>query len=276
MKYLLEDMTWPEVVNRARETDIALVPVGATEQHGPHLPINNDNLVALEICKELAKRTKEYKPVIAPLIPYGISDFPGFNKYPQISLAPNTFYNVCKDVANGLVRLGFPKIIFVNGHGGNPGALGQVSGELTSGAICAYFDWWGVAMDVINEIIESEGRFWGHAGEMETSVAWALGQVVDEEKLKGLKFIPEVPSELSEYLLPIMNPKIHVPLPMLTHEEIFPKFFPGPEESPGVLGEAYYASVEKGNQILEKVYQISTELVKNFAKLELTYAHAER
>jgi hypothetical protein len=57
---------------------------------------------------------------------------------------------------------------------------------------------------------------------------------------------------------------------MLTHEETFPKFFPGPEVSPGVLGEAYFASIEKGNQILEKVYQISSELVKNFAELELT------
>jgi creatinine amidohydrolase len=270
MKFLLEDMTWPEIVERAKQTEIALVPVGATEEHGPHLPINNDNLVALEISKEIAKRTKKFKPVIAPLIPYGISDFPGFNKYPQLSLTPETFYNVCKEIAEGLVKLGFPKIIFIDGHGGNPGALSQVAGALSSGAIVTHIEWWMVAGDVINEVMESEGRFWGHAGEMETSVSWALGQVVDEAKMKDLRYIPKVQEELRDYLLPFMNPKIHVPIPAITHEDIFPRFFPGPDISPGVLGEVRYASIEKGNKILEKVYKICVDLVKNFAELDLS------
>ncbi len=85
---LLERMTWEEVRDRAKESDLAILPIGSTEEHGPHIAINSDSFVVTELVRRAAELVaEEVKPVVSPTIPYGVGamsiakDFPGMLSY---------------------------------------------------------------------------------------------------------------------------------------------------------------------------------------------------
>jgi len=119
-KVQIERMTWPEIVEAIAESKgVALIPVGAVEEHGPHLPIGTDSIETYEIGLRAAK---EAKVVIAPLIWFGNSrsfmDFPG-----TISVNPETLKLYTRDVLLSLIQHGFTRPVILDGHGGNYGIL---------------------------------------------------------------------------------------------------------------------------------------------------------
>ena len=79
-KYLYADLTWPEVNTAVSQGKVILMPVGSTEQHGPHLPLDVDNLIVSSLCLEAGRRSPD-KILVAPAIPYGYNihamDYPG-------------------------------------------------------------------------------------------------------------------------------------------------------------------------------------------------------
>ena len=114
-KVLLTEMTWPEVRDILKETDVAIIPVGSCEQHGHHLPLGTDHIQALERCKKIAERVGA---VVAPVLYVGLSEhhmgFPG-----TITLSPETLVQVLFEACKSLSRHGFKKIVLFNNHGGN-------------------------------------------------------------------------------------------------------------------------------------------------------------
>ena len=71
--FLLGELTWPDAQQRFEDVDIALLPVGAIEQHGPHLPLDTDAFDADYLAKAVARACSDPRPVVLPLIPYGVS-----------------------------------------------------------------------------------------------------------------------------------------------------------------------------------------------------------
>ena len=122
-----EKLTWPEVRQAAQEEKAILLPVAAIEQHGPHLPIDTDNMAALAVCERAAEAAPD-KLLCAPPIHYGFNehnmDFPG-----TISVQAQRFIDYCYDVAVSFAHHRFPIILFVNGHASNDPLL-QVSARL--------------------------------------------------------------------------------------------------------------------------------------------------
>ena len=118
-KVLLTEMTWPEVRDVLKETDIVLIPVGSCEQHGLHLPLGTDQIQALEHCKKIAERVGA---VVAPVLYVGLSEhhmgFPG-----TITLTPDTLVQVLFEACKSLSKHGFRKIVLFNNHGGNEAAV---------------------------------------------------------------------------------------------------------------------------------------------------------
>jgi creatinine amidohydrolase len=102
--------------NALADAKLAFLPIGATEQHGYHLPLNTDGIIADAIANELSKR---FEPsYCVPLLPYSASfehaDFPGC-----ISLRIRTLTAVVTDIVQSLKRSGISNIVIINGHGGN-------------------------------------------------------------------------------------------------------------------------------------------------------------
>lgn len=107
----LEDLTWPEVKTRFEAGDVVIVPIGAiAKEHGPHLPMKTDWLLA----SELARRVAAALPVlVAPVIPFGY--YPAFRHYPGSQhLRPETFAALVTDLLTGLIDQGARHIALIN------------------------------------------------------------------------------------------------------------------------------------------------------------------
>jgi len=113
----MEEMSWPSI-KKAIDSGFktVLVPVGSTEQHGPHLPTFTDSLLAYDLCERLAKKLG--RTLVAPVIRPGCSEhhlaFPG-----TISVPPSTLRAVVDAYVGSLVRAGFKNFILIPTHGGN-------------------------------------------------------------------------------------------------------------------------------------------------------------
>ena len=114
---LIDYLTWPEVTDRLQQGyDTVVFAVGATEQHGPHLPENIDELIGTEVALELARRLGH--ALVAPTIRPGVSpshmEFPG-----TIALRPETLRMVIEDYVHSLIRHGFQRLVVISAHFGN-------------------------------------------------------------------------------------------------------------------------------------------------------------
>src|SRR4030042_2788041 len=112
---LLPEMSWTDVRAYLKTCDMVIIPLGSTEQHGPHLPLGTDYYEALEISKKISERTGV---AVAPVLWAGYSEyhsgFPG-----TLSLEPETMEQVLFETAKMLMKYGFKRFLFFNYHGGN-------------------------------------------------------------------------------------------------------------------------------------------------------------
>ncbi len=154
----LGETTWTAA--KASDAELAVVPVGSTEQHGPHAPLGTDFLAA-ESVAESAVETAERDVVRTPTIPVGVSEehrqFTG-----TLWVSPDTFRAYVKEVVESLCSHGWNRIVLVNGHGGNVPALGEVAARVSrrAEALVVPFTWF--------EAAETDFSM-GHAGPIETS-----------------------------------------------------------------------------------------------------------
>jgi creatinine amidohydrolase len=170
----LSDATWPDV--RDADTDLALLPVGSTEQHGPHAPLGTDALHAETVAEAGAERHDD-TVVVAPPISVGVAEehrqFPG-----TLWVSPDTFRSYVRDVAGSLAYHGLDRIVVVNGHGGNVPALGEVTATITrhDDAYAVPFTWF--------EAVGDHGSDMGHGGPLETALLRATHpELVREERI---------------------------------------------------------------------------------------------
>ncbi|MDA0837861.1 MAG: creatininase family protein [Planctomycetota bacterium] len=167
----IEHHDWHEVKAMAEASMVVLIPAATMEQHGPHLPCDVDNLIVQYLCDETAKRRPELCTV-APLIPFGFNEhnmgFPGC-----IGIGPHTLIELYADIAESFTRMGFRKILFLNGHGSNPTFLTIASRMVVNKteAHVGTVNHWDLISDVIaahRESVYPGGC--AHAGELETSL----------------------------------------------------------------------------------------------------------
>ncbi len=175
-RLLLHELTREEV-GAIAPTTIALFPVGATEQHGPHLPVGTDFLSVEHIARTAASEVMAVIPiVVTPTMPFGSSHhhlpFGG-----TMSLSTENYYRVIYDLAESLISGGFRRIFVLNGHGGNNELVQLVARDLAlkHPAHLAAASYWVVAWDALVAAGAHEpGRLPGHAGIFETSLMMAL------------------------------------------------------------------------------------------------------
>ncbi len=257
-EYLLGEMTWPQAELRLKETDTALLPVGAVEQHGPHLPLDVDAWDADYLCREVARRCSDPKPLVLPLIPYGVSyqhdEFPG-----TLSIKPETLSRLVYEVGVSAARHGVTKLVIVNGHGGNAPALQYAAQMINRDArIFTCVDTGETSDADVAELAETPNDV--HAGEIETSTALATRpELVDMARARRA-----VPRFSSQYL----NFSSRRRVEWYAHTSgISPS---------GVLGDPTRASREKGERIWEVMIGHLVAFVETLKGMSLAEIHERR
>ncbi len=137
--HILAELSWPAAQRRLREVDVALLPVGAIEQHGPHLPLDVDAWDADYLCRRVAESCSAPRPLVLPLVPYGVSyhhdDFSG-----TLSIGPDTLSRLVYEIGMSAARNGISKLVIINGHGGNSPSLHFAAQMINRDA--RIFTWW--------------------------------------------------------------------------------------------------------------------------------------
>lgn len=164
----LSRMSWAQAREALGKAQVALLPVGSTEQHGPHLPLGTDWLTAQEIARRASARGGW---LILPTVPVGVSEHHR-QFWGTLWVPPEVLRDYVMGVARALASHGLRKLVFVNGHGGNTAALEEAARRLRQERIYAFvYVWWRAVAEVIAQVIEGSGS---HAGELETAVMLAI------------------------------------------------------------------------------------------------------
>lgn len=245
--YELSEMTSREFGEACGKIRLALVPVGATEQHGPNLATGTDYVIAQGFCRRIAARMHP-NAVVLPPVPVGLSyhhtGFPG-----TLSLSPETFTAACMDIARSLQQQGIHHVLFVNGHNGNSAVLNvaatKIRYDLNMHAAVAF--WFQQAGDVVRKHAKTER--YGHACEIETSVLMALAP--DMVRTDALEAGDMLPVRLEHAF---NNQSFFHTVPVPFHEQT----------RNGVFGDARLASAEIGEEIVETAVARTLTFAESF------------
>jgi len=185
MEIELSNLSWPEVKERSKDNPVVVIPTGATEQHGPHLPLKVDIATADYIAREVCRRNGM---LVTPPLNFGYSEM--WHSYPgTISFSQRTFMAAVGDIFASLIEGGFRKLFVLNGHNGNLPLLQSIAHEVALTyeekdiqiGIATY-------IYVAREECEKIGEYFRdgtHANEAETSMSLALfPECVDMDKAK--------------------------------------------------------------------------------------------
>ncbi|MCB0735908.1 MAG: creatininase family protein [Bacteroidetes bacterium] len=170
--YLWETQTWKEIEERLKIVDTAILPCGAIEQHGPHLPVDVDYYDAAYMAKCVAEKCADPKPFVLPPIPFGVSYHHSAFKG-TISVTNNALSAFIYDIGMSLAHNGIRKIVILNGHGDNKPTLTYAAQMINRDAKIFVCVDTGETSDVdLYNLINTPNDI--HAGEIETSTTLAL------------------------------------------------------------------------------------------------------
>jgi creatinine amidohydrolase len=242
--YMWETLTWPEIEERLKIVDTAILPCGAIEQHGPHLPLDVDYFDAFYLAKKVAEACEEPKPFVIPPIPYGVSyhhnDFKG-----TLSVTNNALSALIYDIGMSLAHNGIKKIVILNGHGDNKPTLEYAAQMINRDAKIFVCVETGETSDIdLYDLIHTHNDI--HAGEIETSTSLAIRpELVDMNKA-----VDETLDLNNEFLDFTSDRGVS----WYAHTDRLSKS--------GVMGNAKAATVEKGIKMWEIMIRKMAEFVE--------------
>jgi creatinine amidohydrolase len=165
--YMMEQ-PWVDFDDLRRQTDLVIIPSGAVEVYGQHLPTGTDTIVVTHVARQVGERLGA--PVL-PTLPVGFSrslgDFPG-----TLNISTATLSAYLRETAESVISWGARRILFINSHRGNVGPISEVSMQLQDAhqVRCAQVFWWDYVAALVKDIVETGGHANGHASEIGTSI----------------------------------------------------------------------------------------------------------
>lgn len=247
---------WAEMLRHELEAArdagaVVILPCGSVEQHGPACPLDVDIAVPTALAIEAARRVVDTTILVAPPI------WSGYTHYNQgfigtISLRLETYQNLIRDICRSFVHNGFPRMILLNGHGGNNKPNATLAVDLSQE------DVWPLAITYF-DLLRDEMKLWGesddhigHGGEWETSLMLHLRPHLVDPARSVKEAYPEPFGELHP-LAHFPERRRHTPM--------------------GVEGDGTRASAEKGARLFEAGVAKLTEIARTLARIELPRYH---
>ncbi len=256
-EYRYEKLTWPEINDAVELGKVCILPCGAVEQHGPHLPLDVDIVCPTGIALG-AGRQAPGTLLVLPTVCYGytghVMDFPG-----TINTDFEHFMHQVLDITRSLAYHGFKKIVLLNGHGSNMPNLDLVARRtnLETDAECILAAWWNL-LTVDKDFLPGwrESKFPGgcaHACELETSLYMYLdGDNVRTDQIKnGVVSFNEENNPFNWVDLFAAGPATIISWTSSYSET-------------GVLGEPELATAEKGRRAYEEAVKQLVRFVAYF------------
>ncbi len=243
-----EQMRRGEIEAAAREMGVVLLPIGATEQHGPHLPLDTDTSAVLDVALRAAKQIEDFPVLVLPPISWGLSPhhmiFPG-----TLTLSWQTFGALVTEICACIHAHGFRKIMLLNGHGGNSGILNALAVDMNGKGIgivvATYFEL--LAKDTLVSLCEADDRM-SHSGELETSIQLCLHpELVDRDQIDASLSVPP-----KEYLARRRFHGVYRPLNLSAEAPL------------GVTGIATTATAAKGEKLLASVAEALVTFLRHY------------
>jgi creatinine amidohydrolase len=225
---LLKEMSWTTFIERKKEVNLVIIPSGAFEVYGPHLPLGTDTLVAAKIAELIAERVNA---IVGPTLEVGdssmLDEFPG-----TITIKPESFKGYMMDTVNSLEKWGFKDILFINTHVGNVPVINQISLDIQRDEQkrCAQIDYWRFVKQHDKGIIESGDLAHAHASEAGTSIMLYLFPELSDTS----KWVHEPPKVVDGFPDIIKYPK----LDQITNS--------------GTIGNATLGTREKGEALVQR------------------------
>ena len=249
-------LSWTEIEQMPNKENVVIIqPIGAIEQHGPHLPIAVDSAISLGVLGKALEQLKSDIPAYAlPCLYYGKSNehdgFPG-----TISLTATTLLLVIKEMAASIYRSGFRKLVLMNSHGGQPQIMEIAARDLHQEhpdfAVFPLFTW--RVPHTAGDLLTAQEQEYGiHAGDAETSIMLSLLP----KQVKMAQAVKEYPQGLPKDSLLDMEGKL--PFAWLTKEL----------SKSGVMGDATAATKEKGDRILQSVADGWVQVIQDIYKFQ--------
>lgn len=247
-------LTWTDIQSMPDKENVVIIqPVGAIEQHGPHLPLIVDSAISMGVLgKALEKLDSHIRAYALPCLYYGKSNehwgFPG-----TITISAQTLLSLLTEIAESLYLAGFRKLILMNSHGGQPQimeiAARDIHQQHQDFLVFPLFTW--RVPHIAKELLTSEELEYGiHAGDAETSILLSLLP----EQVKMDKAVKEYPQGLPKDSLLSMEGKL--PFAWMTKELT----------QSGVMGDATTATKEKGDKLLDSVSDGWVQVIKDIYK----------
>lgn len=247
-KYMMQNMTWKEF--EAKKDNVIILPIGSTEQHGPHLPLSVDAVIAEKIAVKFAEKIDG---IVAPTICYGYKSKPlsgGGPLFPgTIDLNGVTLMNIVEDILEEFIKDGLTKIFILNAHFENEAFILE-SVDIVSrrhpNVTIVETNWWDVlsqeTIDKVFDVIPFPGWAFEHAAITETSLMMYLApELVREENMSD-----EMGAEPSAYA---KYPIVHGMVP-----------------DSGILAPSVSSTYEKGKLMTDEAISSFIDIVKKEMK----------
>ena len=251
-RHLWHELTRQEAAARVAEA-LVVLPVGATEQHGPHLPLGTDFLIVEHVARAAAQTASDrIDLLVAPTVPYGASHhhlpFGG-----TVSLSTERYYGALSDMVESLIVSGARRVFILNGHGGNHEIIQLVARDLAlrlpvNLGAASYWDLAGAALS--EHAPELGEHLPGHAGLFETSLLLALRSDLVADPLPY-----RAPDEAARHAIP--------PSPFRAERHGFWQSIDGHTDSP------HEASADLGQRLFDLIVPAVADAFAGFARLPL-------
>jgi creatinine amidohydrolase len=230
--------TWMDI-DRARDGLVAVLPVGALEQHGPHLPLDTDTVLATGVARRIAERVGSW---LLPAVGFGeawtAEDWPG-----TISLGAETLQAVIADIGRGAGRIGCRGLVTVNGHFGNRAPIAGAASMLRNGGLAVLeLDYPGLEAAALEYCASKPaGPGFYHADEVETSMMLALAPASVRMELASAEY-PRFPADFGK-----------TPMQLRSFNRS------------GVFGDPRAATAATGEKIIGRIVDASVRLVAEWS-----------
>jgi creatinine amidohydrolase len=264
--YAMEEMSYPDVQEILKSTDVVLIPIGSQEKHGPHIPLATDSMITLKTAKMAAAKAKV---PYTPLIPVGYSPHhmgTVNNGIGTLTFSGETFKRIIYEIGRSLIFHGFSKLIFMSHHASNTKVNDDVLRRLRYETGC-FVAWYMTPTERKTQVIQDllEERIAWHSGELETAQILAY-----DESIVHMERAHKRTAHAPQWLGPAFEKTDGVPtvifqgseniwIPMEHHEYA----------DDATIGDPFLGTKEKGQKIYERASQNLSDFIEEVKKIKV-------